>query len=266
MLRGLLVALALVAGSDAWAPAPRMSIAVFGASGGVGGEAAFQAMARGEKVTALVRDKSRITTPEGSGGSAAGSPMTLDNVVEGTVTSQADVDKVFEGQDVTGVVIALGGKTKDVGETMLTDGSACIINAMKKYDVKRVSVVTSIGAGDSENQAPFFFKMLMYTVMKGIFTDKNNQEALFLKGPGSDLEYCIVRPGGLTLEPPNGIINVIDGEAGSITRADVASFCLDALDTPDFPYIKKTPCISSDKGTSWTKDRSAATQGDRAAA
>ena len=49
---------------------------------------------------------------------------------------------------------------------MLTDGSACIINAMKKYGVKRVSVVTSIGAGDSENQAPFFFKMLMYTVMK----------------------------------------------------------------------------------------------------
>ena len=29
-----------------------------------------------------------------------------------------------------------------------------------------MSVVTSIGAGDSENQAPFFFKMLMYTVMK----------------------------------------------------------------------------------------------------
>ena len=48
-----------------------------------------------------------------------------------------------------------------------------------------------------------------------------------------------MRPGGLTLDPPNGIINVIDGEAGSITRADVASFCLDALDTPDFPYIKK---------------------------
>ena len=91
-------------------------------------------MARGEKVTALVRDKSRVTTP--MRGEAGGAPMTLDNVVEGTVTSQADVDKVFEGQDVTGVVIALGGKTKDVGETMLTDGSACIINAMKKYGVK----------------------------------------------------------------------------------------------------------------------------------
>ena len=72
-------------------------------------------------------------------------------------------------QDVTGVVVALGGKTKDVGPTMLTDGTTCIINACKKYGVKRIAVVTSIGAGDSENQAPFFFKMHMWTVMKGIF-------------------------------------------------------------------------------------------------
>ena len=48
-------------------------------------------------------------------------------------------------------------------------------------------------------QAPFFFKALMYTVMKDIFTDKNNQESLFLTptSPGHDLEWCIVRPGGL---------------------------------------------------------------------
>lgn len=101
-------------------------------------------------------------------------------------------------------------------------------------------MVTSIGAGDSEKQAPLFFKALMWTVMKGIFTgrlvknglttsrftknprpdfpafqfrfhdpnlhllahntDKNNQEALFLDsdGIGKDLEYTIVRPGGVS--------------------------------------------------------------------
>lgn len=38
---------------------------------------------------------------------------------------------------------------------------------------------------------------LMYTVMSGIFKDKNNQEGVFLKpgAPGADLEYVIVRPG-----------------------------------------------------------------------
>ena len=131
---------------------------------------------------------------------------------------------------------------------------------------------------------------------------------------GRDLEWCIVRPGGLTVEKPTGVINarsrrpgaapshlaarrigwrrrrcrrrldavaarerragasvaaapcspktyrtqVIEGEAGSIARADVADFCIGAILEKDFPYIRKTPCISSVGGTSWVKDRSAA--------
>lgn len=137
----------------------KMSIAVFGATGGTGGEVAYQAMQRGEAVTCLVRDKSRLVVPVCSGGDSAGTALEgVANVVEGTVTSQDDVNKVFEGQDVTGVVIALGGKSKDVGPTMLQDGTTCIINACKQFGVKRISVVTSIGAGDSESQAPFFFQ------------------------------------------------------------------------------------------------------------
>ena len=129
---------------------------------------------------------------------------------------------------------------------MLSDGTKNIINAMNKRAIKRVAVVTSIGAGDSENQAPMMFKALMYTVMKSIFKDKNNQESLFLSpnGIGKDLEYCIVRPGGLGEGPATGVINVIDGQAGSIQRADVAAFCLGAVGDKNFPYIRKTPCIS----------------------
>ena len=109
----------------------------------------------------------------------------------------------------------------------------------------RISVVTTIGAGDSMNQAPFAFKLLMTVMTRS--ADKNKQERL-LNGPGGDLEYCIVRPGGLNKDPPNGIVNVIDGQAGSIARADVAAFCLDAVLEPDFKFIKQTPYISSDKG------------------
>jgi len=147
----------------------------------------------------------------------------------------------------------------DAIDASIHTGTATVIAAMKKYDVKRVAVVTSIGAGDSKDQAPFMFKMLMMTVMSSIFADKNNQEALFTDGGvGRDLEWCIVRPGGLTVEKPTGVINVIEGEAGSIARADVADFCIGAVLEKDFPYIRKTPCISSVGGTSWVKDRSAA--------
>jgi len=89
----------------------------------------------------------------------------------------------------------------------------------------------------------------MMTVMSSIMADKNKQEELFLAGPGAELEYCLVRPGGLKDDAPNGIVNVISGEAGAISRADVAAFCLDAVLEDDFAYLKQAPCISSNMGS-----------------
>lgn len=71
-------------------------------------------------------------------------------MVTGSVTNASDVAKVFEGGDVTAAIIALGGKTSDVGTTMLTDGTTNVINAMKANGVKRICTVTSIGTGDSQ--------------------------------------------------------------------------------------------------------------------
>jgi uncharacterized protein YbjT (DUF2867 family) len=237
------------------------TIAIFGGTGITGRECVYQALQAGNNVVVLARDANKMLIPTGSGGSQADQPLKDDKltIITGDVTDQASVDKVFDAaKDISGVIVSLGGKTKDVGPTMLTDGTTCVINAMKaKSEAKRIAVVTSIGAGDSEKQAPLFFKALMYTVMSGIFKDKNNQEALFLDGPGKDLEYCIVRPGGLGTGPPTGIINVIDGQAGSIQRADVAAFCLGAVSDASFPYLKTTPCISSVGGTSWVKEKKA---------
>jgi len=209
------------------------TIAVFGASGLTASECVYQALKAGDNVVGMTRNPDNLKIPKGSGGASADQPLTDPNLtmIKGDVTNAADVAKVFD-TPIDGVIVALGGKTSDVGDTMLTDGTKNIMNAMKDKDVKRIAVVTSIGAGDSENQAPFFFKILMKTAMRKIFTDKNNQEKVVMN---SGLEYCIVRPGGLTVEPPTNVINVIDGEAGSITRADVAKFCLDAIEVEDFP-------------------------------
>lgn len=140
------------------------------------------------------RNPANVVVPKGSGGDDAGTPLTDPKltVIAGDVTKKADVDKVFEAGKIDGVIVALGGKTSDVGETMLTDGTKNIIAAMKEKNVKRLAVITSIGAGDSESQAPFFFKVLMWTAMKKIFLDKNAQEDVVRD---SGLEYCIVRPG-----------------------------------------------------------------------
>ena len=223
-------------------------------------ECIYQSLNAGNAVIGMTRNPDKLKIPKGSGGDSAGEPLTNPNLtmVKGDVTNADDVAKVFESS-IDGVIVALGGRTSDVGTTMLTDGTTNIISSMKEKNVKRLVVITSIGTGDSYDQAPFFFKILMNTMMRNIFADKNNQEQVV---KDSNLEYCIVRPGGLTVEPPTGVINVIEGQAGSIARADVATFCLDAIDVQDFPYIGKAPCISSVGGTAWVKDRSMAARGE----
>jgi len=235
-------------------PSP-MTVAIFGASGLTASECIYQTINQGNNVIGLTRHPSNVAIPKGSGGTNAGKPFNHDSlkVIEGDATNPQDVQKVFSTH-IDSVIIALGGKTADVGETMLTDSTNLVIDAMKTNGVKRMAVISSIGVGDSKKQAPLHFRVLMSTMMKRIFKDKNNQDkAVRLSG----LEYCLVRPGGLTVDPPTGVINVINGQAGSISRADVARFCLDAISKKDFKYIGKAPCISSIGGTRWTKDRSA---------
>ena len=50
-----------------------MTIAVFGASGGCGSEAVLQAVERGEAVSALVRDRTKLRAPRSAGGLTEGS-------------------------------------------------------------------------------------------------------------------------------------------------------------------------------------------------
>jgi uncharacterized protein YbjT (DUF2867 family) len=238
-------------------------IAVFGGTGLTGREIVYQALQRGEEVRVLARDPAKMLKPLGSAGDLGDQPIVDDmlTVIQGDVMNTEDVAKVIDS-GVTSVIVALGGKTKDVGATMLSDGTANIVEAMKKVGAKRIVVVTSIGVGDSDHQAPLFFKILMRTMMRSIFADKNRQEELFTDsdGVGADLDFTIVRPGGLTVEAPTGTVNVIEGKAGSIARADVADFCLGAVLEPDSVFIRKTPCISSIGGTAWTKDRSETTR------
>lgn len=141
------------------------NIAVFGASGLTAAECVYQALENGDSVIGLTRNPSKLVIPKGSGGNKAGQPLEEYpnlTLIAGDATKQADVDKVFDSAKIDGVVVALGGKTSDVGETMLTDATQNVVNAMKEKGVKRLAVVTSIGAGDSEQQAPFFFKSKLY--------------------------------------------------------------------------------------------------------
>ena len=70
-----------------------------------------------------------------------------------------------------------------------------------------------------------------------------------------NVRYCIVRPGGLGVGAPTGVITPnLEGKGGSIHRADVAAFLLGAVTDANFPFIRKTPALSSLSGTGWVKE------------
>ena len=140
-------------------PAESSNVVVLGGTGGTGSECVVQALKRGAKVTVLARDPSKMTTPPGTGGAAEGTPLSDPNltVVKGNVSNAADVAKVIT-KDTTGIVVSLGGKTKDVGATMLTDGTTMltdgttnVINAMKAAGI------------DKDGECFFFFLFFIFS-------------------------------------------------------------------------------------------------------
>lgn len=204
-----------------------MQIALFGATGGTGRQVLEQAVRAGYQVTALVREPAKLgQTPAGV------------TVVTGNVLQPPAVDQVVAGADA---VICSLGNTSNNPDMVVTNGTRHIIDAMQRHNVRRLIVVTSLGVGDSKDQVPFFFKALMKTVLRKAIEDKEAQEAAVR---ASRLDWTIVRPGGLTDDPPTGRYQVgtTDLTAGRVARADVADFILKELTRNE--YIHQTPGIT----------------------
>lgn len=98
------------------------TIAVFGASGLTSQECIYQALKDGDTVIGLTRNPANVKVPKGSGGADADQPLVDPKltVIGGDVTNAADVAKVFDENDIDGVIVALGGKTSD-GELLFLD-------------------------------------------------------------------------------------------------------------------------------------------------
>ena len=206
-----------------------MQIAVFGATGGTGQQVVQQALAAEHSVSALVRDPSRLAAQD--------ERLT---VVEGDVLDRAKVDETVSGADA--VIVSLGN-TSNNPDYIVSRGTEVIVDSMTAVGKPmRLIVVSSLGVGESRDQVPFAFKMLMNTVLKKAMDDKERQEAL-VKASGFD--WIIVRPGGLTNGPATGSYKAgvdVKLTAGQVSRADVAAFVLLQLD--DDTYLHQTPAIT----------------------
>jgi putative NADH-flavin reductase len=197
-------------------------IAIFGGTGGTGCQIIEQALETGHHVSVLVRDPSRLSKASKSA-----------TIIVGDVLDYDKVQETISGADA--VAVSLGSRSNSP-ENTVSEGTKNIIMAMKANGLKRLVVITSLGVGDSRNQVPLAFLLVMKTVMRKIIADKERQEQ-FVRTSG--LDWVIVRPGELSDEPPSGDYTCgIDPKimAGKVSRADVAEFVLRNLENDEFLY------------------------------
>ena len=198
-----------------------MKIALFGATQGTGKEVVKQALAQGYTVRALARNPADLAVARGL------------TVVAGNVLDLAQTADTLVGADA---VICTLGKTANNPADVVSQGTANIVTAMRRSGVKRLIVLSSIGVGDSKAMAPFYFRVLTWTVLRGTMQDKEAQEALVRQ---SGLQWTIVRAGGLTNGAQTGQYQHGPAQsikAGRISRADVADFLLHQIIEETYMY------------------------------
>ena len=200
-----------------------MKVLVIGGTRGTGREVVAAAHAAGHELTLLARNAERISLP-----------VTGVRVVVGDAGDADDVERAVSGQDAVVWTVGVGPTRRPVH--LFSRSTQFLLAAMAKYRVRRLVCVTGIGAGDSRGHGGFFYDRIVQPLfLKTVYEDKDRQEAMLR---GSDVDWTIVRPGTLTNGPATGFARALTDlegvAAGKVSRADVAAFIVENLETGEF--------------------------------
>ena len=186
---------------------------VFGATGRTGSRLVDLAHGAGWSVTAAVRDPTRTHLV------AAGSAIAVADAL-----SRPQVEAALDEARPDVVVSALGGR----GDTMVDDlGVGNLADACATAGIRRLIVVTSLGCGGSRAHAS---PRLLEAIGEVLAAKTRGEDALV----ASDLDWTIVRPGGLGDETATGRAVLVEDETvhGRIACADLARLLLYLVDDP----------------------------------
>ena len=195
------------------------SILIMGATSGIGARAVDEALGRGLAVRGFARSAGDMAPVAG-----------LEPVV-GDARAPADVARALRGAGA--VVFALGVRERLSmlwqEETLFSDTTAVLIDAMARAGVRRLIAVTGFGAGRSRTAMSAVERLGHGAVLGKVYADKSRQEALIM---ASDLDWTIARPVILTNGPVSARLRVLrqpeDWRNGLVSRADVAQYLIDA--------------------------------------
>jgi uncharacterized protein YbjT (DUF2867 family) len=199
-----------------------MKILVLGASRGTGALCVKSALAKGHAVSAFARTPAKLDVTD---------PALTQ--VAGDFHDAASVRSAVAGHDAVIICVSPSslGTIKEQPD-YFSRGTKYCVDAMKEHGVKRLVVLSAHGVGDSEPAASWFQRtFLIGGLLKGFFRDHAVQERMTRE---SGLDFVIAHPTRLTNGKAKGkyvrtaeLVSV----PGSISRADVADFMVEACDS-----------------------------------
>jgi uncharacterized protein YbjT (DUF2867 family) len=171
--------------------------------------------ARGDSAVGLIRNPDHSADLQDAGAT----PVVLDlerATVDELAVALAGADAVVFA---AGAGPASGAARKD---TVDRDAAILLADAAQAAGVRRYVMVSAMGADGYDPSSTEVFQIYLRA--------KADADAAVR---GRDLDWTIVRPGGLTNAAPTGLVTVGESTGrGSIPRADVAAVLLAVLDHP----------------------------------
>ena len=188
-------------------------ILIFGATRNTGLETAKILVARGDAVTAFVRETSDTSALKDLGVA----------LVVGDALQSDTVDSAFAAGPFDSVISTMGGSVRNTAVD--SQGNINVFEATERAGVKRLVLVTAIGAGGTDGLLEDRARQFLMAVL-----DAKTIAEADLKS--RDLDWTILRPGQLPEGPATGT-GVLYGDQtlmGRITMGELGVLVVKALD------------------------------------
>lgn len=207
------------------------TIAIIGASAGVGLLCVQQALKRGHAVRTLSRRVDGLPRHPAL------------TVVQGSATDLKDLGRALQGADA--VIVALGTGMDRKPTTLYTDFGRALLQLQSGLGDTPIQILTGFGAGDSAAYQGPIARLLFRLLLKAVYENKSALEAMV---ESSALNWSFVRPGMLTDGPAPGPAYVqVDYrpgmKVGAVSRAAVARFLVEQAEQPSCQ--RRKPALSA---------------------